>query len=385
METIDLGRLNWVAGTVGFLLEQQTGFRCHRYTADSIADMISTLEAARSNGEVALLILLDVQSTFDGLPHEVIENALHEFGIVGCFRQFISSLLTGWTLRVRVGRTLSTPRKMAIGVPQGSVLSPFLFNVALAGLLAAIPAEPRFSTQYPVGADDLPLDARTQTGLLDINPTKLTKTSPSPEDANEKRKVPRRDPLSPRLERRGEAQPMHQALNVQEAMDAETTADCKTAAAAPQPSNQQQQPPQEAACTVLAAATTLQCRLPFAASSTAADLAGLHIAAEFLVEHSPQVPVAILDSRPALQELLKPDRTKVTITLLLAKLSAIRRSDIPLSLRWLPSHVGIAGNEEAAAAKAAHHALVAVTTAAAASDYTQYRLLELITAAHPDA
>ncbi|XP_070389295.1 serine/arginine repetitive matrix protein 2-like [Dermacentor albipictus] len=75
--------------------------------------------------------------------------------------------------------------------------------------------------------------------------TKLTKTSPAPEDANEKRKVPRRDPLSPRLERRGEAQPMHQALNVQEAMDAETTADCKTAAAAPQPSNQQQQPPQE--------------------------------------------------------------------------------------------------------------------------------------------
>lgn len=78
METIALGRLDWIAGAVDFLPEQQTGFRRHQCTADSIADVISTLEEARSNGEVALFILLDIQSMFDGLPHSVIENALDE-------------------------------------------------------------------------------------------------------------------------------------------------------------------------------------------------------------------------------------------------------------------------------------------------------------------
>ncbi|KAH7941091.1 hypothetical protein HPB49_009996 [Dermacentor silvarum] len=64
--------LTSAAWAVDFLPEQQTGCRRHRYTADSIADVISTLEEARSNGEVALLILLDIQSAFDGLPHSVI-------------------------------------------------------------------------------------------------------------------------------------------------------------------------------------------------------------------------------------------------------------------------------------------------------------------------
>nr|XP_050046359.1 uncharacterized protein LOC126543273 [Dermacentor andersoni] len=142
-----------------------------------------------------------------------------------------------------------------------------------------------------------------------------------------------------------------------------------------------------AACIVPATGTTLQCHLPFAANSTAAELACLHLAADFLAEHPPQVPVAnFSDSRPALQGLLQPDRAGVTVILLLAKLFAIQRSGIPLSLHWLPSHVGIAGNEEAdAAAKAAHNAPVAVTTGVAASDYTRHRLLKLLTTDHPDA
>ncbi|XP_037577065.1 uncharacterized protein LOC119459328 [Dermacentor silvarum] len=161
METIVLGQLNWIAGAVDFLPEQQTGFCRHRCTADSIADVISTLEEARSNGEVALLILLDIQSAFDGLPHSVIENALDGLGVGGCLRQFVSSFLMGRTLRVRVGRTLSSPCRVTMGVPQGSVLSPFLFNTALAGRVkagpAAIPADPTFPTQCAVYADDVDL------------------------------------------------------------------------------------------------------------------------------------------------------------------------------------------------------------------------------------
>ncbi|XP_037526402.1 uncharacterized protein LOC119403544 [Rhipicephalus sanguineus] len=99
MEAIALARLSWIAGATEFLSEQQTGFWRHRCTADSIADVVSTLEEARSKGEVALLVLLDVQSAFDGLPHMIIESALDALGITGFLRAFIRAFLAGRTLR----------------------------------------------------------------------------------------------------------------------------------------------------------------------------------------------------------------------------------------------------------------------------------------------
>lgn len=141
-----------------------------------------------------------------------------------------------------------------------------------------------------------------------------------------------------------------------------------------------------AACVIPTTGTTIRCRLPFHASSTAAELAGLHLAADYLAAMPPQLPVAILcDSRPALQALLQPDQAGITVALLHAKLTAIETSGVRLSLHWLPSHVGIAGNEEAdAAAKAAHHGDTPVTKAIALSDYSRQRLRQLLPAAHPD-
>ncbi|KAH7939258.1 hypothetical protein HPB52_009715 [Rhipicephalus sanguineus] len=83
-----------------------------------------------------------------------------------------------------------------------------------------------------------------------------------------------------------------------------------------------------AACVIPTTGTTIRCRLPFHASSTAAELAGLHLAADYLAAMPPQLPVAILcDSRPALQALLQPDQAGITVALLHAKLTAIETSE----------------------------------------------------------
>ncbi|KAH7940988.1 hypothetical protein HPB49_008736 [Dermacentor silvarum] len=60
LESVALARLEWIAQALDFFPEQQTGFRRHRCTADSIADVVSSLEDVRGSGEVALLVLLDV-------------------------------------------------------------------------------------------------------------------------------------------------------------------------------------------------------------------------------------------------------------------------------------------------------------------------------------
>ncbi|KAH7959852.1 hypothetical protein HPB49_014330 [Dermacentor silvarum] len=109
MEAIALARLEWVARACGFLADQQTGFRRRRCTADSIADVVSTLEDARASGDLAMLLLIDVKGAFDGLPHAVVQQALDLLGIGGNLRRFLSSFLNDRTLRVRVGHARSTP------------------------------------------------------------------------------------------------------------------------------------------------------------------------------------------------------------------------------------------------------------------------------------
>ncbi|KAH7933674.1 hypothetical protein HPB49_015615 [Dermacentor silvarum] len=160
MEAIALARLEWVARACGFLADQQTGFRRRRCTADSIADVVSTLEDARASGDLAMLLLIDVKGAFDGLPHAVVQQALDLLGIGGNLRRFLSSFLNDRTLRVRVGHARSTPRPVAAGVPQGSVVSPFLFNLALARLPAALPTDPHYKVECTIYADDIALWVR---------------------------------------------------------------------------------------------------------------------------------------------------------------------------------------------------------------------------------
>ncbi|KAH7966097.1 hypothetical protein HPB49_013807 [Dermacentor silvarum] len=160
MEAIALAQLEWVARACGFLADQQTGFRRRRCTADSIADVVSTLEDARASGDLVMLLLIDVKVAFDGLPHAVVQQAVDLLGIGGNLRRFLSSFLNDRTLRVRVGHARSTPRPVAAGVPQGSVVSPFLFNLALARLPAALPTDPHNKVERSIYADDIALWVR---------------------------------------------------------------------------------------------------------------------------------------------------------------------------------------------------------------------------------
>ncbi|XP_037288239.1 uncharacterized protein LOC119181156 [Rhipicephalus microplus] len=48
LEKVALERLEWIAGQLEFFPEQLTGLRRHRCTADSISDVVATLENAKS-------------------------------------------------------------------------------------------------------------------------------------------------------------------------------------------------------------------------------------------------------------------------------------------------------------------------------------------------
>ncbi|XP_077508711.1 uncharacterized protein LOC144120154 [Amblyomma americanum] len=122
MEFVALQRLSWIARASDFLSECQTGFRRHRCTADSIADVVSCLEEAKQQGEVALLVLLDVQAAFDSLPHSTIEQALDDLGVTGRLRRFVTAFLSNRSMQVRVGDDIAlwvrAPRRHIVSARQ---------------------------------------------------------------------------------------------------------------------------------------------------------------------------------------------------------------------------------------------------------------------------
>ncbi|XP_077506727.1 uncharacterized protein LOC144115959 [Amblyomma americanum] len=148
MEAMALERLSWVGIVTGHFPEQQSGFRHHRCTADSIADLVSTLEDAKLNRHVVCLALLDIQGAFDNIRHEAILEALNIMSISNNLLQYVRGVSV-W----------------------GSVLSPLLFNAVLALLPNFLPKDLRLPIHVAIYADDIAiwpqhLPFKTQAMLL---------------------------------------------------------------------------------------------------------------------------------------------------------------------------------------------------------------------------
>lgn len=151
------------------LHKKQFGFTRGRSTTDAGVELLENIFNTWDDSHDALGVFCDLSKAFDCVSHDTLVRKLRHYGIRNTALDLLISYLGNRIQRVDVNGQRSQGSVVAMGVPQGSILGPFLFLVYINDLPHAI----KDDQQIVLFADD--------TSLL----FKLKRQQPVTDDVNE--------------------------------------------------------------------------------------------------------------------------------------------------------------------------------------------------------
>lgn len=140
------------------LSEFQHGYLKGRSTQTAIFQFIQQIHRALEEKNIPLGIFLDLSKAYDTLSHEVILNKLFAYGIRGGPLNWCASYLANRRQKVRVSveskSYFSEEITLNMGIPQGSIMGPFLFVLYMNDLSNILASNKEYVINY---ADDTSL------------------------------------------------------------------------------------------------------------------------------------------------------------------------------------------------------------------------------------
>ena len=108
----------------------QSSYKPHHSTETALVRLNNDIFTSLDEQKSVLLVALDLSAAFDTVDHSILLQRLEKrIGVKGTCLEWFRSYLTGRTQSVCIKESLSRPRVLDCGVPQGSVLGPKLFNI----------------------------------------------------------------------------------------------------------------------------------------------------------------------------------------------------------------------------------------------------------------
>lgn len=128
-ENLILTKLRDFESEKQILINQQYGFRSQHSTTQQIVRLTQTISLRFNENKSSALTLLDLEKAFDSVWHEALLHKLKAHEFPPFLLKIVSSFLTNRVSHVVVKGIKSKTFGIPAGVPQGSPLSPFLFNI----------------------------------------------------------------------------------------------------------------------------------------------------------------------------------------------------------------------------------------------------------------
>ena len=108
---------------------EQDGFRRKHSTVHAVLRLVQAIHNGFERDQYTAAIFIDLKGAYDSIWREGLVYKLNSIGIQGRMLTWINDFLNNRTARCLLDNTKGQVFKTTVGLPQGSVLSPILFNI----------------------------------------------------------------------------------------------------------------------------------------------------------------------------------------------------------------------------------------------------------------
>ena len=146
LERMIAKRLSHTFEKYSMISKYQCGFRKNRSPIDHLIRIETDIRKGFKNKQHTVAVFLDITKAYDMVHKPTLIQKIYKLGLRGHMAHYLYNFLSGTRrTRVRCRSIFSDFHELQNGLPQGSCLSPLLFNVFIDDIFNDLPEQVRYS------------------------------------------------------------------------------------------------------------------------------------------------------------------------------------------------------------------------------------------------